>query len=149
MPTDDVLMSDDELQRRFENTKQLVEDNMKLRLRVEELSNNLGEESGLLNDAALQEQFQQALDELEGYRSDVEDLREQLQTAQKSAEFYKMKLQEEAGVGGELDQSMFVAGASQMSRVDLELELHKVKCELRSVTERLELTVEEKKRVEE
>ncbi|CAD5217868.1 unnamed protein product [Bursaphelenchus xylophilus] len=138
----DELISDDEYPKKFNHFKEIVEDNLKLRQTVEDMSKQMALEPPLSDLNELQEQFEQAIEELEAYKKQTESVKEELQKSQKLVEYYKTRADTGAEFRGE------TKGVSY-SKADAELQIHKLNCELDSVKDRLKEVIEEKQRNEE
>lgn len=143
MPVDDDL---DGMQSQFENTQQLIDKNMKLRLRIDELVKQSGTELGLGGIRDLHEQLKYAENELDVTKAEAEKQKVQLENALKEAEYYKTKSEQ----GGDDFGNFSVAAGEKPSvgRMEAELQIHKRQCEIKALADRLELTLAEKASME-
>ncbi|CAD5213075.1 unnamed protein product [Bursaphelenchus okinawaensis] len=135
----DELIDDNEYPKKFNHFKEVVEDNLRLRQTVEDLSLQLGN-NPMSDPLELQDQFEQALEELDLFKKQAESSKHELENAQKMVEYYKTKVE----VGND-----FMGNGTSVSKADAELQIHKLNCEINTLKDRVKEILDEKIRNEE
>ncbi|KAI6194831.1 hypothetical protein M3Y96_01166800 [Aphelenchoides besseyi] len=156
-------MTEDEVQGRFENIQHIIRDNLRLQKQVEDLQTKLQEDLPSMASQAIENQLKSVTDELNSYKEKLEDKNKQMSRLEKSMEYYKMKYEElavddslianqTAASAMEIDGSFFKSindPTKQLrTKVEYEVEVHKLRCELKSISDRLNNMNDEKQRRE-
>ncbi|KAI6232905.1 hypothetical protein M3Y99_00977400 [Aphelenchoides fujianensis] len=157
-------MTEEDIQGRFENIQHVIRDNLRLQKQVEELEAKLREDLPTLGSQSLQDQLEESREEAAKWKRKIDDANSQVERLEKSVAYYKMKYEELAvddSLGANTTaaeamdtttSSFFKASADGAkkfrTKLDYEVEIHKLKCELNSLTDRLKNLQEEKQRRE-
>ncbi|KAI6197406.1 hypothetical protein M3Y94_01220200 [Aphelenchoides besseyi] len=156
-------MTEDEVQGRFENIQHMIRDNLRLQKQVEDLQAKLQEDLPSIASQAAENQLKSVTDELNSCKEKLEDKKKQIVKLETSMEYYKMKY-EELGVNENLPANQTAASTADIdgsffksindttkkfrTKLDYEVEVHKLRCELKSITDRLNNMNDEKQRRE-